>query len=253
MGEWWDDFFDADYLNVYHAADVRSAQKEADFVREALKLQRGQRLLDICCGYGRHTILLARAGLKVTGFDRSRFFLSKARRDAKKAGVDLTLVEGDVRSMSFDPVFDATINMFTAIGYFENEEENYQVVARAAAALKPGGRFFLDTINRDAIVRDYQHGLWQEIKGGVSVETPTPDWTRSRLNVTRRLIFNNGRRREQKFSLRIYSLADVVGMFERAGLEVTATFGRFDGSKYTLDSPRIIVVGRKAGRVGVKR
>lgn len=245
MAEWWKDFFDTDYLKVYHTGDMKSAQREADFVRKTLKLRRGQRLLDICCGYGRHAILLARAGLSVTGFDHSRFFLNKARRDAKQAGVNLTLVEGDVRSMSFEPVFDTTLNMFTAIGYFEAEEENYQIVARTAAALKPGGQFLLDTINRDWIIRHFERTGWQEIRGGVSLEARTADWTRSRLDVKRTLVFTNGRRRINRFSLRIYTLAEVVGMFERAGLDVTQTFGSFDGSKYNLESPRIIVVGRK--------
>ena len=245
MAEWWKDFFDADYLKVYHSGDMKSAQKEAGFVRKTLRLRRGQQLLDVCCGYGRHSVLLARAGLLVTGFDHSRFFLNRARRDAKQAGVSLTLVEGDVRSMSFEPVFDAALNMFTAIGYFEAEEENYQIVARTAIALKPGGLFLLDTINRDWIIRHYESTGWQEIKGGVSLEARAADWTRSRLNVMRTLIFADGRRRKSKFSLRIYTLAEVVGMFERAGLEVTQTFGSFGGTKYKLESPRIIVVGRK--------
>jgi len=248
MAEWWKDFFDADYLKVYQDVDMQTAQKEADFVRRTLRLRRGRRVLDVCCGYGRHAVPLARAGLKVTGFDRSRFFLNKARRGAKKAKISLTLVEGDVRSMSFDPVFDAAINMFTSIGFFESDEENYQLVARAAASLKPGGQFLLDTINRDVIVRHPQRRGWSEIKGGVSLEARSPDWCRSRLDVDRTLIFTNGRRRKRSFSLRIYTLAEVVGMFERAGLEVTKTFGDFDGTKYTLDSPRIIVVGRRASR-----
>jgi SAM-dependent methyltransferase len=245
MTEWWKDFFDADYLRVYQTDDLRTAQREADFVRKTLKLRRGQRLLDICCGYGRHSLLLARAGLSVTGFDHSRFFLNKAHREARKAGLNLTLVEGDVRAMSFDPVFDAAINMFTAIGYFESDEENYQIIARAAASLKPGGQFLLDTINREYIIRNYQSMGWQEIKGGVSLEARSGDWERSRLNVTRTLILTDGSRRKSKFSLRIYTLAEVVGMFERAGLEVRHTFGGFDGTKYKLESPRIIVVGRK--------
>jgi SAM-dependent methyltransferase len=249
MAEWWREFFDADYLRDYHSHDMRLAPLEAGFLRKTLKLKRGQRLLDVCCGYGRHSILLARAGLDVTGYDRSRFFLNKARRDAAKAKVRLTLVEGDVRAMSFEPVFDVAINMFTAIGYFESDEENYQVVARAAAALKPGGQFLLDTINRDMIVRNFERSAWSKIKGGVSLEARTADWKRSRLDVTKTMIFSTGRRRKISFSLRVYTMAEVMAMFERAGLVVTNTFGSFKGSEYTLDTPRIIVVGRKPRRV----
>ncbi len=245
MTEWWKEFFDADYLADYHSSDMKGAPREANFVRKTLRLRRGQRVLDECCGYGRHAILLAQSGLVVTGFDRNRFFLNKARRDAAKAGVKLTWVEGDVRTMSFEPVFDAAINMFTAIGYFESDEENYQVVARAVAALKPGGQYFLDTINRDMIVRHFERTSWKEIAGGVSMESRTADWPRSRLNVKKTMIFSSGRRRHISFSLRVYSMAEVIGMFERAGLEVTHTFGNFNGKEFTLDSPRIIVVGRK--------
>ncbi|MBI5867528.1 MAG: methyltransferase domain-containing protein [candidate division Zixibacteria bacterium] len=246
MAEWWKGFFDADYLADYNSSDMKAAPREASFVRKTLRLRRGQRVLDECCGYGRHAILLAQSGLVVTGFDRNRFFLNKARRDAAKAGVKLTWVEGDVRAMSFEPVFDAAINMFTAIGYFESDEENYQVVARAVAALKPGGQFFLDTINRDMIVRNFERTSWKEIAGGVSMETRTADWVHSRLNVKKTMIFSSGRRRRIAFSLRVYSIAEMIGMFERAGLAVTHTFGNFNGKEFTLDSPRIIVVGRKA-------
>lgn len=248
MAEWWKEFFDADYLIDYHSSDMKAAPKEAAFVRKTLRLRRRQRILDECCGYGRHAILLAQSGLSVTGFDRNRFFLNKARRDAAKAGVKLTLVEGDVRAMPFESEFNAVINMFTAIGYFENDAENYQVVARAAAALKPGGQFLLDTINRDMIVRDFERTSWKEVAGGVSMETRTADWVRSRLNVKKTMIFSSGRRRRIAFSLRVYSIAEVIGMFERAGLEVTQTFGNFNGDAYKLDSSRVIVVGRKQRR-----
>lgn len=134
MTEWWNDFFDADYIRVYERQD-ELAEPEADFVRKTLGLRRGQRVLDVCCGYGRHARPLAQAGLQVTGFDLSRYFLRKARRDARKAKLPINWVEGDVREMAFEPIFDAAINMFTSFGFFPTEEENFQLIRRSARAL----------------------------------------------------------------------------------------------------------------------
>lgn len=248
MAEWWENFFDADYLRVYEDHDMDRAEAEAAFVQKVLKLRRGQRVLDVCCGYGRHAVLFAKAGLDVTGFDRSRLFIGNGKRAARKARVKVTWVQGDVRTMVVEPDFHAAVSLFTSIGFFSTEDENYQVVARSAAALKPGGQFLLDTFNRDSLVRCPHGRNWQPIRGGIMLASPAFDIEKSRLTVERTLILQNGRRRMAGFSLRIYTLAEVVAMFERASLEVTRTYGDFRGSKYTLDSPRIIVVGRKRSR-----
>lgn len=218
---------------------------EADFVRKTLGLHCGQRVLDVCCGYGRHALSLARAGLRVTGFDQSRFFLRKARRDASKARLPIAWVEGDVRVMEFEPIFDAAINMFTSFGFFSTEEENFQLIRRSAQALKPGGRFLLDTINRDRIIRNFQPRLWQPVGRGLRVETRNMDWRTGIMHHWRTLVSPGGRRRRQEFSIRLHTLVELTALFERAGLAVTQTLSAYDGAPYGLDTSRMIIVGRK--------
>lgn len=248
MADWWRDFFDKDYLTIYRKRDGVSAAAEAGFIRKVLRLRAGQSILDVCCGYGRHSLLFAKMGLRVTGVDINPLFLRRARNAARREGVSLTLIESDVRSMNIDQSFHAAVNLFTSIGYFEAEEDNFQVVARAANALRPGGRLLIDTINRDHIVRSPQWRQWMPMGKGVVVETPAFDWNRGRLNSRRLLVFPDGRRKETRLSLRLYTLAELVVMFERAGLTVTHAFGDFTGGDYTVDSPRIIIAGRKEGR-----
>ena len=45
----------------------------------------GRTVLDLCCGPGRHTVEFARLGLDVTGVDRTRFLLDRARERAQEA------------------------------------------------------------------------------------------------------------------------------------------------------------------------
>ncbi|GAB4319723.1 MAG: class I SAM-dependent methyltransferase [Candidatus Zixiibacteriota bacterium] len=248
MTEWWREFFDEDYLKVYRRRDTKTTDREVAFTRRVLRLRKGQRVLDICCGYGRHAVRLACLGLRVAGIDQSRFLLSRARSAARRQGVTVEWIEGDVRQMNFKPVFDAAYNLFTSIGYFDAEEDNVQIVMRGAAALKPGGRFLLDTINRDRIIRNPQSQRWAPIGRGVELEKSVYDWERGRLNSKRVLVMDDGRRRESTISLRLYTVAELRAMFERAGLDTTHVFGSFAGTAFEPDSPRIIMVGRKPAR-----
>ncbi len=248
MAEWWRDFFDEDYLKVYRRRDTKTTEQQVSFVRRLLRLRTGQRALDVCCGYGRHAVRLACSGIQMTGIDQSAVLLDRARRAARRQGLTVEWIEGDVRSMEFQPAFDAAYNVFTSIGYFDVEEDNVQVVLRSAAALKPGGRFLLDTINRDRITRNPQSQRWAPIGRGVELENSTYDWERGRLDSKRVLIMDDGSRHESVISLRLYTVAEVRAMFERAGLEITNVFGSFAATPFEPDSPRIIVVGRKPVR-----
>lgn len=247
MTEWWQDFFDEDYLKVYRKRDAHMTDTDVAFARKVLKLRKGQRILDICSGYGRHSIRFALAGLKVTGIDQSRLFLDRSRRAAQRQKVTVEWILGDVRTMEFPPVFDAAVNLFTSIGYFDSDEENYQIVARGVQALKPGGRFLLDTINRDRIMSNPQRQRWAPVGRGVELERTTYDWERGRLNSRRVLMMPNGKKRETMISLRLYTVSELRAMYERARLEIVGLYGSTAGIPFTQDAPRIALVGRKPG------
>ena len=78
MSEWWRDFFDKDYMDIYGPVDAEKTAVEVEGIDKILKLQKGSKVLDLCCGYGRHSIGLARNGFNVTGFDFSAVLLEKA-------------------------------------------------------------------------------------------------------------------------------------------------------------------------------
>lgn len=253
MSEWWQEFFDEDYLKVYRKRDAKMTDTDVAFARKVLKLRKGQRILDICSGYGRHSIRFALAGLTVTGFDQSRLFLDRARRAAGRQKVTVEWVQGDVRTMAFPPIFDAAVNMFTSIGYFVSDEENYQIIARGTQALRPGGRLLVDTINRDRIMSNPQRQRWAPVGRGVELERTSYDWERGRLNSRRVLMMPDGRKRETMISLRLYTVSEMRAMYERAGLEIVGLYGSTAGIPFTQDAPRIALVGRKPGGHSARR
>src|ERR1700752_415510 len=100
---WYVAFFRDDYVNVYgHLFTEARAEKEAAFVANALELTPKARLLDLCCGPGRHSIVLARCGFQVTALDLNSDYLELACRAAQQANVTLETVNADMREIPFE-------------------------------------------------------------------------------------------------------------------------------------------------------
>ena len=137
--EWYKSFFGPEYLKIYaHVFGEEESYEQARFVQNILKLKQGNELLDLCCGQGRISIPLARNGIVVTGLDFSKDLLSIAQCEALKSGVKIKTVEADMRDIPFDNKFDAVINIFTALGYFESDAEDQKVLNAVAKSLKKG-------------------------------------------------------------------------------------------------------------------
>src|SRR5438046_9654654 len=150
---WYRRLFGDNYLDVYGQQwSAEGAEHEASFVERALALKAGESLLDLCCGPGRHALLLAQRGLRVTALDLSQPYLDAAAAEAKRRGIEIETVRADMRAPGFDGRFDAVINMFSSFGYLESEAEDAKVLQGVAAALRPSGRPLFDLIKREWVI-----------------------------------------------------------------------------------------------------
>src|SRR5436309_6714365 len=119
---WYQTFFGEDYLRIYGPfLSPERTEQEVEGIVKLLTLPPGSRILDLCCGHGRHAIPLAQRGYQVTGQDLSDYFLQRAREAAAVQGVQVQWVHHDMRGIPFENEFDAVINIFTAFGYLESE------------------------------------------------------------------------------------------------------------------------------------
>ncbi len=249
--QWYVDFFKKDYLDIYANAPNRSfteerAASETAFVERALGLKPGAEVLDLCCGHGRHAVLLAKRGLLVTGLDLSQELLDLARQAAATERVQLALVRSDMRDIPFAGRFDAIINMFTAFGYLESEDEDKKVLAAVHKALKPGGRLLMDMLNREWVVSNYIQNDWHRGDDGtLYLERRELDLATSRNHVTFTIVPPNGPRRQGGHVIRLYTLTEMITLLRDAGLTLRATYGTFDGEPYSVFTRRMILVAEK--------
>jgi len=245
---WYEEFFGEDYVR-FHLRGLdelyERAAAECDFVVSTLGLQSGARVLDLCCGQGRHSVELAWRGFRVTGLDLSEYLLGLAKERAEQAGVEVDLMRGDMREIPWKGEFDAVLNLWTAFGYLESDEEDEKVLHGVTRCLRPDGRALFDLWNRDRMARIFQHKDWHEHEGHIVLEDREWDWLTGRMNMRRIIVGPDGRQRQTGFALRTYTHPEIVGMLRRAGLEWQRSYGDFDGSEYAEASPRMIVVARK--------
>jgi SAM-dependent methyltransferase len=232
---WYEEVFDEDFLRTLPFMTPAQTEREVNFIREALSPPTGGEVLDVGCGYGRHALELAQQGLRLTGLDLSLPMLIRAADHAQKRGLAVNFVHADMREMTYNGQFDAAYCVLSSFGYFD-EETNLRVATAICRALKPGGRFLLDIMNRDYIVGDLPSRTWWEGDGCVVLEEVDFNYHTSRILIRRSVVFGNGRQSEQEISLRAFSLHEVGKLLRQAGLRVLdvsgglATKSRFYGS-----------------------
>ena len=145
MSEWFEDesFWIDFYLFMFPEERFAAAREE---VEKAIRLLdfKGSSVLDLCCGPGRHSLVLAEKGLTVTGVDRTDFLLEKARAEAESRGLEIERIQQDMREFVRPESFDLALSMLTSFGYFENKNEDKKVLENIYVNLRKGGYCLID-------------------------------------------------------------------------------------------------------------
>lgn len=241
-------FFDQEYLD--ESEETLSNERtllEVDFIEKTLDLRQGASILDIPCGHGRHSIELAKRGYDVTGVDLNGFFLSVAQTAADQADLAVQFQQCDMRAFDSIGQFDVAINLFTAMGYFDRDEDDLEFLARVHRSLKPGGQFLLDFINRNWLIRNFRPKDWYPLpdEAFLLVEREL-DHIRG-LNLEHRTKVTSGvAGKTRTSSLRVYTANELVTMAEKVGFTFQEAFGDFSGSPLGLNSRSVVLRFQKS-------
>lgn len=243
---WWEEVFGDDFSRAYRAPTVSQLRTDADFMERSLGIPKGAVVLDLACGQGEYSVELNRRGYSMVGYDLSVFQLAMAADNAQSANQKINFLQGDMREMAFDSMFDALLSWNTSFGYFE-EDRNFDVLRRMFQALKPGGVLLLEVLNRDYAAREAPISNWYEGDGCICMDDMTLDFMTSRLKVKRSVILDDGRSKEVTYTVRLYCLAEIGQLLTQAGFVVNAVSGspRTPGAFLGSNSPSIIVAALK--------
>jgi len=234
MAEWFESFFQDLWF-----PKRESRVEEAKFIRQVLKIRKGQQVLDAPCGDGEVALHLARLGIQVTGVDITAKFIARARGRFRKEALPGEFRVMDLREMDYKTEFHAAYNWFGSFGYF-SDTENLDVLHRFAHALQPGGRLLIEQVNREHILRHFRHH--HRVRDVRMVTKWHPETQRVETLYTRR---RSGKRISCRSSMRLYTPGQFSRLFVRTGLEIVAIYGSWEGCEYRRGSRRLVIVGRK--------
>jgi SAM-dependent methyltransferase len=239
---WYKRSFQEDYLLVYKHRDQLGAENEVRAMSEWLKLPPGSRVLDLCCGSGRHSIVLHDLGYDVTGVDLSETLLAEALLNT--VGRSIRWLRGDMRAVPLEETFDAVLNMFTSIGYFEDDAENEKVLHEIHRLLRPGGRFIIDFLNPSYVrSRLVPHSVRQD--GNTTIDEVRGiqgDFVVKTIRISEPGV--DDRTYEER--VKLYELSGFRSMLAKADLVLDQVYGAYDGAPYDeMTSTRLIMVGHK--------
>lgn len=244
--EWFDD--DSLWRDMYPF--MFPPKRFADAVLEvdkflALIAPRGKNVLDLCCGPGRNSIPLAKRGFRVTGVDRAKFLLDKAKAKARAAKVRIEWIQADMRDFVRPDSFHLVLNLLTSFGYFDDKDQDIAVLRNMFASLRPGGSCVIDVGGKEWLARIFQPTTSRLLPDGallVQRHEIIDDWTRIRNEWT---LIRKGRAKTFRFHHTIYSGQELKERMEQAGFADVKLYGDLDGGAYGSSAQRLIAVGRK--------
>lgn len=226
---------------------VESFQRAAEQVDDIMKLTgcTEGRVLDLCCGPGRHSIPLARHGFEVTAVDLQSVLLEKARVYAAAENATIETVEADMREFRRAGAFDLVISMFSSFGYFSNPDHDQAVLENAWHSLKSGGRILLDLRGKEIHAMGHVDTFSSEMPNGDLVIHRTQvneDWT----SVRGSWIYIEGQR-AHRFPIRynLYSGSELRAMLRNTGFDNIEVYGDLGGIPYNDKATRLVVIAEK--------
>ncbi len=244
---WFVDVFTEEYLRTLPKDIARQTEVETEFILESLGVKKGARIFDLACGFGRHSINLARRGYEVAGLDLSMAMLQRALTEAQRHALSIKFIHGDMRELNFNEIFDACFLWQTSFGYFD-DRTNFKVLQGVHRALKSGGRVLIDMVNRDYVVAEMPSRTWWEGVECVFLEEVEFDYETSVLHTKRSFIYEDGSPPQEFNSyIRLYSLHELNQILSIAGFDLLEVTGDLShrGSFLGPNSHSMILLAEK--------
>jgi SAM-dependent methyltransferase len=223
-----EDWYVSAFANTADMAWTDRTEAEVERAMRMLRPQGGERVLDLACGSGRHSLELKRQGFDAVGADISPELLEIARRDAAKEGLAVEFVEADLRELDFDAEFDIVLSLNDgAIGYLETDEENHRTFEVIARSLKPGGRHLMQLPNVLYAREHLPQKSW--ISGSSMIELVEHRWNGGEKTMEGAMIpvrFGEvlDELRPIEFRQRLYTVEEIEAIMSSVGMEMDRVF-----------------------------
>jgi len=246
--EWYERWFNQDYLELYNHRDQKEAAEQVNFLfsLNPLRVWGGDKIcLDVACGTGRHLESLIEKGIQAFGIDLSRILLANAT-----PSVLPKVAVADMRSLPIlSNKVDLITNFFTSFGYFKSKAEELRVITEFSRLLRDGGLLFMDLVNLDPVVRDLVPEKQFEFEGGTALVKKSIYNVDGETRVKKVIELNKvtGQKVVHTEDVHLFTLSEITHLLNQAGINILEAYGESKGEviTFTKDSPRLVVLAQK--------
>lgn len=239
-------FFDGYYKDIWrYIFPEKTTLAEVDFIFDASKLNTESHLLDIMCGYGRHSIELAKRGVHVSAIDNLPDYINEIKEKAAMQNLDIDCICADVLEVQIDKKFDAVICMGNSLQFF-NQEDTLRVLTNISGHIKPGGKFYINTWSLTEIaVKNIKEKSWSRIEDFLLISDCKILFYPTRMEMNSIIMTDNGEREEKIGIDYIFSINEMEAMLNKTGFRLKEIYSIPGKKLFTIGEPRAYIVAEK--------
>ncbi|MEI6947842.1 class I SAM-dependent methyltransferase [Paraflavisolibacter sp. H34] len=220
-------------------------EAETDFIEEVGRLKAGSRVLDLMCGYGRHTLALAKRGYAVTAVDNLPDYIEEIGETARREALSVEPVLADVVEAAFQGPYDAALCMGNSFASFD-AENTAALLHKLAACLQPGGVFIINTwMLAEIAIKHFEEKTWLYVDEFKYLLDNRYRLQPSRIETDHILIAPDGQTQVLKGVDYIFSFAELQQLLEQAGLSIRAVYSTPRKRPYVFGDKRAYIVAGK--------
>lgn len=202
---------------------LKQLKKDTDFLIKALKLKKGDKILDIACGNGRHTIELKKRGYNADGLDFSNYLIKVAKKHAKQENLEINFFIQDIHKLNLKKKYNKIFLFFSDLRMIEPDETLKNIIK----ILEKNGMFLLDCDNVFRVISYLK-------------ENPKAPY---RFDFTKmELIVNKDHNNK---GVRYYTFPEFKKKFSDNNLSISSVYGNYNMEKLNINSRRLIIIGKK--------
>jgi SAM-dependent methyltransferase len=241
-----DSYFNGHYKDIWRSViPAELTVREADFILQYFNLQPGNKVLDLMCGYGRHSLALARKGMQVTAVDNLTEYIQEIEAIAEKENLPIVASKTNVLDYGSNELFSLVLCMGNSLNFFD-EEDTCRLLSSINGQLQKEGRLLIHTWSLAEIaIKQFVEKTWKEIDGLKFLVDSRYLFHPTRIESETTIISSNGDMEIKRAIDHIFSVAEMEKMLNRSGFILKEIYSIPGRKKFTLGDPRAYIVASK--------
>lgn len=241
-----DAFFSGTYKEVWRKLIPPGlSETECDFIQDISALKRGDAVLDLMCGYGRHSLELGRRGYDVTALDNAADYIHEIKNTAAAEGLPVEAFAGSVLTAPLHKSYKAVVCMGNSFAFFERADA-VALLKKAASHLRPDGVLLINSwMIAEIAIKHFREKEWYELDGYKYLLDYKFHFQPSRIESEHTLVTTDGRVEVISGVDYIFTLAEMEAMFAEAGLATKALYATPRKRPFKMGDNKIYIVAGK--------